>query len=443
MVELICGFRLDRKKCSGSMACMRVCPTQAIRVRKGKATLLPERCIDCGSCLRACPSGAISAATLGMRDFDHFKFKVAVPSPVLFGQFPADISPQDIVDSLLAIGFDAVWITAVEIEILNKAIREHMNTWDGRFPVISSFCPVVVRLIQVAYPGMVKQLLHLELPRELAGRDIKRKFMEELNLEKDDIGAIYLTSCQAKTMSILDPAEGVKSHLDGAIGISDLYNDMLAEIHQAREPGHRKASPREVLRSTNLIHWGMSEGQRANLHDRRYMTTSGISNVIKALDDIEKGKLRNLEFLEVYSCWGGCSNGNLTVENLYFCRNKLRNLMQAIEENDPGLERDVEERFAMEDLLPKASIRPRSMEEGGKGDLRERVKRIKQTEELIASLPGLNCGLCGAPSCKTLAEDIATGHATKDLCIFYSKKRLSDLRSIYLKPDEFEKESDT
>lgn len=432
MGESIHCFKIDFEKCKGRMACMRVCPTQAIRVRDGKAVLLSELCIDCGSCLRACPSGAISATTRSLKEFNHFKFKVAVPSPVLFGQFPADISPQDIVEGLKAIGFDAVWVLAVETELLNQAIREYMRTWKGRLPLISSSCPVIVRLIQVSYPSMVEQLLHLQPPRELAGHELKRKYSEELGLGKDDIGAIYLTSCQAKTMSILEPAEGEKSNLDGSIGIADLYNDLLAAAHQVKKANRRKASARDLLRSINLLHWGMSEGQRFNLLDRRYMTLTGLSNMIRALDDVEKGKLRNLDFLEGYACWGGCSNGNLTVENLYFARSKLRNLMPELEEKDPRLEEEVEERRAREELYAKAPIRPRSIR-GDQGDLKQRVKRIMEAESLVSTLPGLNCGLCGTPSCKTLADDIASGDATKAQCIFYSKDRLEKLRALYLK----------
>ena len=87
MPESMHGFRIDPERCEGRLACMRACPTQAIRVRAGKAVLRPELCIDCGLCLRACPSGAIQPTTRAFAEFDRFKFKVAVPSPVLFGQF--------------------------------------------------------------------------------------------------------------------------------------------------------------------------------------------------------------------------------------------------------------------------------------------------------------------------------------------------------------------
>ena len=47
---------LEYHKCRGCTTCIKNCPTEAIRVRNGKATILPNRCIDCGTCLRGVPA---------------------------------------------------------------------------------------------------------------------------------------------------------------------------------------------------------------------------------------------------------------------------------------------------------------------------------------------------------------------------------------------------
>ncbi len=46
--------------CIGCTHCMSVCPTQAIRVRNGKAIIIANRCVDCGECYKACPVSAIN-----------------------------------------------------------------------------------------------------------------------------------------------------------------------------------------------------------------------------------------------------------------------------------------------------------------------------------------------------------------------------------------------
>ena len=50
---------IDGEKCIGCSHCMKICPTEAIRIRDGKAHLDAGRCIDCGVCFSECPMKAI------------------------------------------------------------------------------------------------------------------------------------------------------------------------------------------------------------------------------------------------------------------------------------------------------------------------------------------------------------------------------------------------
>ncbi len=410
---------------------MRVCPTQAIRVKEGKASLLSELCIDCGSCLKACPSGAISAATRPLKEVWDFKYKVAVPSPVLFGQFPPGVSPAHIVEGLKSLGFDAVWPFAVEVALINRAIRDYVEKWKGRLPLISSSCPVVVRLIQVSYPEMVEQLIPILPPRELAGREVKLRYADKLGISQDEVAAIYITSCQAKTMSIFTPAEGVKSNLDGAISFHDVYNGIL-EATYAHKENDQTLRSKDFHLDRQMLQWSLSRGQLDNLHGYRYLSLTGLSNIIRVFDDIEKGKLRNIDFMECYSCWAGCINGNLTVDNFYASVNKLQRLITELPGRDPWIEAEVQKRYPNEDFFIKAPLLPRPLKEDG-GSLKERIKKRQEAETVLAALPGINCGLCGTPNCRTLALDIASGEAQKTDCIFFSKDRLDKLKTIYLK----------
>jgi hypothetical protein len=409
---------------------MRACPTHAIRVRERKARYQSDHCIDCGACLKACPWSAIAATTWSVEDLSPSKFKVAVPSPVLFGQFPAGITPAVIVDGLLTLGFDAVWDYTAEIGLVSRATREYVENWKGATPLISITCPVVVRLVQVSYPHMVDQLIPVQPPREIAGREVKRRYAEQLGLRKEDVAPIYITPCQAKTISILEPAEGVASNLDAAVGISDVYNAILAYASLHRDGG-RKSGEGHVLRNSSYLRWPVSEGLSRVLSPHRYLRVTGLANIIQVFSDIEKGKLRNVDFVEAYNCWSGCTGGNLTVANVYVTLSKFYTLIRQLPEMDPQTESEVEQRYPSEDFSLGRPIRPRPVR-GTTGDLKERVLIVQRADEILRTLPGLNCGLCGAPSCKDLARDISMGDAAKGDCVFLSKERLQQLRTMYL-----------
>jgi hypothetical protein len=413
---------------------MRVCPTHAIRVKDGKARYQPDRCIDCGVCLTACPSGAICATTWSVEDLSRFKFKVAVPSPALFGQFPAGITPAHIVEGLLTLGFDAVWDYSVEVGLVGRAIHDYVENWKGAFPLISISCPVVVRLVQVAYPRMLDQLIHVQVSREMAGREVKRRYSQQLGLSRDEIAAIYITPCQAKTISILQPAEGVESHLDGSLGIRDVYNAIVAYGAHRKDIEDRAPSG-NLVRNSAFLRWSVSEGLSQILRGHRYLHVTGLSNVIQVFDDIERGKLRNVEFLEAYNCWSGCMGGNLTAANVYVTLSMCRSLIGKLPETDPQTEAEVERRYPNEDFSLERPILPRPVR-GSTGDIRERVRMIQEAEAILDTLPGLDCGLCGAPTCKELARDISTSEAARTDCLFYSKERLCQLQKTYLQRRE-------
>ena len=47
-----------KANCKNCYACVRACPTQAIKVQAEQAKIMKERCIGCGRCLKVCPKNA-------------------------------------------------------------------------------------------------------------------------------------------------------------------------------------------------------------------------------------------------------------------------------------------------------------------------------------------------------------------------------------------------
>jgi iron only hydrogenase large subunit-like protein len=441
-MDFLHALHILKDKCTGKSQCMRICPTQAIRVTDGKAILDPTLCVDCGECIVACPENAIRSTTDTLKDIEKFKYKVAVPSPTLFGQFHIDIMPGDITEGLLKLGFDAVDDMALGSELINFAIRDYLDEYRGPYPVISSSCPVVVRLIQVAYPDMVDQIVPIEPPREVSGREMKKRLSAELGLKPEEIGAIYITPCPAKMISIKQPAEHVKSYLDLAIGISEIYNPLLSAITKAKQESKGKDAEKQDRKHkhayTNLS-WILTGGQSLSLKPSRYITIAQINNMIRIFDDIEKGKIRGVEFLECYACMGGCIGGPLTVDDMFVSRSKIQKLLSSSDQDHPAIS-EAKRIYKKGDYMIRQKITPRSIT-GDKVDLAEQIRRMQIKEELSRLLPGINCGLCGAPSCKAFAQDVADARASTDDCVLLSSEKIIKIRKQYGIDDDEEEES--
>ena len=117
--------RVDPEKCTGKMVCMRNCPTQAIRIRDGKAVISEELCVDCGMCISVCPSGGIIKDESFGAELSQYKYKVVVPSPVLYTQFEANTHPYIIHEAFKKLGFDEVIDLKDSVLALSKALLKY------------------------------------------------------------------------------------------------------------------------------------------------------------------------------------------------------------------------------------------------------------------------------------------------------------------------------
>ena len=154
------SVRLDKEKCKGCTNCLKRCPTEAIRVRGGRAHIINERCIDCGECIRVCDYHAKYAQTDPLASINRFKYKIALPAPSLYGQF------KHLHQRLAGAGGAAArWALTTcsrwreGADIVTRAIRERMRgIGRDRYPVISSACPAIVRLIRVRFPDLIPHM---------------------------------------------------------------------------------------------------------------------------------------------------------------------------------------------------------------------------------------------------------------------------------------------
>jgi len=400
---------------------MRACPTAAVRVRKGRAVKLADRCIDCGECIRVCPHAAIVPLTDQMSDLSKFECKLAIPSPALYAQFDSEIFPSMIFAALKQCGFDDVESVSPACDAVSIATEIFLNEYRGQYPLISSFCPTVVRLLQVKYPELVDQILPVLAPREISARDAKIRKSKETGLPPERIGAVYITPCPAKIVAILEHPGMQYSNLDTAVSISDLFQTLAAAVSKVQEAEYRI----DATESASGLSWAFLGRFPRSLPAENTLSVAGLPNVIRILDDMEKGRLRKYRYIECHACSEGCVGGCLTVENPYLARGKAIKLQQSLPAGCIADRHEVEAayrrgEFLMDENLASRPLRP--LDE----DISKAIAKMKERDQILADLPNIDCGACGAPSCHAFAEDVVLGEAEKDSCIFFFQRELTE-----------------
>ena len=226
VAEFYHSVTLNEEMCVGCTNCIKRCPTEAIRVRGGKAVIASERCIDCGECIRICPHHAKRARHSHLSELSDFTYTIALPAPALYGQFNNLDDIDYVLTGLKEMGFDEVFEVSRAAELVSEATRKLMDAGALKRPVISSACPAVVRLIRVRFPDLCDHVLPLKSPMETAASIAKKAAMEKTGLPPEQIGCFFITPCAAKVTDIKMPLGIEKSQVDGAIAISEVFPEL-------------------------------------------------------------------------------------------------------------------------------------------------------------------------------------------------------------------------
>ena len=414
MVKYYHAHRVIADKCGGHMVCMRCCPTQAIRIRDGKAVISEELCVDCGECLAACPSGAITVSSDTADERSGFKYKAVVPSPVLYSQFEASIHPYLIHMAFKELGFDEVADLSTSSTALARVLNKYMAKYTGRLPLISSYCPCIVRLIQVRYPDLVELLVPIDVPREVTAREVKRRAQANLGLSESEIAVVYIATCPSKIVSIRQPAEKARSWFDGVMSVDQVYPVLLPHVIALKEQFDINEVPDDFSFHPG---WAILGSITRAAETEDWLAVSGLDHVKRILDDIENSRLRNVEFIELMAHMEGCLGGPFNVENPYVARantiKQSQKYVRPVAIDDEDIDQKMSEGFYMLEspILP----RPTTYFDT---DLATSIKRMKERERVYQKLRQIDCGCCGAPTCMAFAEDFVHGDTKLSECIF-------------------------
>ncbi len=397
---------LDLSKCKGCTACLKRCPTEAIRVRDGKATINSARCIDCGECIRICSHRAKRALHDSLDDMADFKFTVALPAPALYGQFDNMTSIDYIIDGLFKMGFDDVFEVARAAEMVSAYTRMYLNMPGIKKPVISSACPVITRIIGMNFPFLVENLMPILPPIEVAAKLAREKALRENpELRSEDVGIFFISPCPGKVSYVKNGFAGDKNNVDRVVSIRDVYFRLIDVMKHDEYP--EKSSESGMIG----IGWASTGGESSSVFNDRYLAADGVENCMRVLEQIDNEDFTDLDFIELNACSGGCVGGAMTVANAYIAQARLQSLKRylPVSPNRPT-DREIPAGFFTDEKVEyDAGISLSS-------DRAEAMRMMGEIESITKCLPGIDCGSCGAPTCMAFAEDIVKNETNIDEC---------------------------
>jgi iron only hydrogenase large subunit-like protein len=414
------ALKVMSDSCTACSHCLRACPTEAIRIRNGKAIISDNKCIDCGLCYKVCPSNAIYVEQDDFNLIFNFKHRIAIVPAVLVGQFQENIATEDIYATLVELGFTHVCEGENSVELLNDFMSEYFFENENLKPLISCFCPAIVRLIQVKYPSLTSHLMPIKQPLDLSAMYYKQKLMDE-GVAENEIGIFHISPCAAKIAAIKSPVGEKVSIVNGVINMDLMYNRILRYLKNNKKDSVQKFVERDHLTSKG-VQWTLTGGEATSMPGR-CVAIDGMDNVIEFLERLENDEITGFDFLELRACDESCAGGILTSWNRFLTVERLRKRAQAFKTDisKHNKKKDLDNYrgylHGNKDIDP---ISPRSITMLDE-DTEKALTKMQKVRKTMCYLPGFDCGVCGAPSCQALAEDIAKGESQISHCLFLQR----------------------
>ena len=303
------SLRVNDYLCKGCTTCMRSCPTGAIRIRNGKAVVNDNKCVDCGECMQVCPHKAIYIKQDDFGRLFNYRYRVCLVPTTFIGQFEEKYNTKAIYSCIMKLGFTHIYEVEHEMSRMVQLYNMYMDDHPEITTFISPYCPAVTRLIQVRFPSLVDNVIHVRAPLELASRVITKRLMDE-GASRQSIGVFYVTPCAAKIAAVKYPVSGKETFVSGVINMDFLYNKVLLMLHDS----DKSAQPINHALTSKDVLWSLSGGEAPHFKGAHY-AVDGLKNVLDFLEKLEDDAVDAPGLVEMRMCDQGCVGGVLSINN--------------------------------------------------------------------------------------------------------------------------------
>ena len=391
-------FKVNPDSCVACMACVRVCPADAVAVEGAQVRIVDEACVRCGLCVPACPHDAIEVTgdvprTLELALSGRAALILSVECAVYF--YPS--TPEQVVNACYAAGFRMVHRGVLGDELV---AREYLSLWadEGWGTLIRSTCPVIVETVRAQYPELIPYLAPVATPIAAEARYLKQMYGPETPV-------VYAGVCIT---------EG-GNDVDAAITFAELAGVLKRRgIEVEKQPAYFSRLPEERRR-----HWSMAGGLPLEVlleetqASRRFRKVRGMGNLEAIARAVAVDRI-DLGFVDILPCEGCLDHPLLGPRDELFRRREI------VGATEPARARDsvVEEEVARNVRVAEAFL----VHGDGKGPQAEAVEGILGEIGLAPNGKPWDCGACGYASCRAFATAAALGRTTLKSCPPYLDK---------------------
>lgn len=402
------NFGIDAERCVACLACVRVCPTDAIAVAGGDPKpllqVVDEACIRCGDCLPACPhdavrvQGEIGRALAIAAQGDG----ALILSPESVAHFyPA--TPEQVINAAYAAGFRTVTRGVIGDELV---AAEYLRLWEEEEwgTLVRSTDPVVVDTVRAHYPELIPYLAPVTMPPVAEARYLRARHGPGLKVV---FAGVVLPVASAD--------------LDATITFADLEQLFrMRGVNPRTQPTFFQRVPEEGRR-----HLSTAGGlplrllEDARQTSRRFLKLRGLHTIPALARAVAVDRL-DLGFVDLLARDGTLDHPLSGPQEELFWRRAL------VASTEPP-----RSRFPVVDSAVVASvgatfdIRPRPVEPDGAA-----IAAVLEQIGLGPNGRPWDCGACGFPTCRRFAEAAVLGRATLKQCTPYQERRAEQAQQV-------------
>lgn len=399
---------LKKSNCKNCYKCIRHCPVKSIRFSGNQAHIIEDECILCGQCFVVCPQNAKEIVD------ETEKVKVLLQEgPVYVSLAPSFIANYDGVgigamrEALKKLGFADVEETALGATMV-KTEYDRILKEEDRDIVISSCCHSVNLLIQKYFPNELQYLADVVSPMQAHCKDIKSRV--------PNAKCVFIGPCVSKK----DEVKRYEGIVDAALTFEELTAWLKQENIELTPDSEKDEYSKARLFPTT---GGILKTMAQDSPKYAYVAIDGVENCIKALQDIEAGKIHNC-FIEMSACVGSCIGGPVIEKNH---NSPVKDYLEVVEyAGDKDFDVNQPSPYEMRKQFRLIDRRTAMPSEAEITEILRRMGKFKPSQEL-------NCGSCGYNTCREKAIAIYQGKADASMCLPFLKDKAESFSDTIVK----------